>query len=308
MPTHPSDEPDLRATVRLPADVEQEDRVLGPLTARQAAWLAGGALLLWLAFTALHALVPVPLLLGGAAVTGGAWTAIVLGRREGLPLMAWLAAGLRHARSPKLRTAYGHSLPPAFVHPGLAAQHATAAELLLPGANVGGDGTVGLGEDGVVALAECGTVNFALRTASEQQGLVAGFGRWLNSLTGPAQLLIRAEPLDLASRAEQLLHTAPELPHPALEAAAREHAAFLAALTEQYQLLHRRVLLTVREPGTTHGTADRAAQRRDEALRALAVCDVAGAALDGWAAEDALASACTPPPPLASAASEEFQS
>jgi hypothetical protein len=298
MPTdHPSHDPELRATVRLPAEVDQADRVLGPLTARQTLRLAGGALVLWLAFTFLHTLLPVPVLLVVSALAGGAWAALVLGWREGLPLTAWLGAALRHHRGPHLHTAYGHTATPAALHPHLAAQHTPAAPLMLPGATIANSGTVDLGRDGVAALAQCATVNFALRTAVEQHGLAAGFGRWLNSLTGPAHILVRAAPLDLADRADHLLHAAPALPHPALEQAAREHADFLADLSSCYDLLQRRVYLTVREAGPGPGAALRAVQRREEAVRALAACEVTATALDGWATQDALAAACTPPPP-----------
>jgi hypothetical protein len=41
-----------------------------------------------------------------------------------------------------------------------------------------------------VAIVAASTVNFALRTPAELQTLTAAFGRWLNSLQGPAQILI----------------------------------------------------------------------------------------------------------------------
>ena len=60
------------------------------------------------------------------------------------------------------------------------------------------DGTLELGSDGSRALlASVSAVSFALRTPAEREALVAGFGRYLNSLSAPIQILLAAEPVDL---------------------------------------------------------------------------------------------------------------
>jgi hypothetical protein len=89
-----------------------------------------------------------------------------------------------------------------------------------------------------------------LRTPGEQEALVASFGRYLHSLTAPVQILIRAQRLDLSVQIAELREQAGGLPHPALEAAAREHADYLAQLAQQSELLRRQVLLILREPLT----------------------------------------------------------
>jgi hypothetical protein len=140
--------------------------------------------------------------------------------------------------------------------------------------------------------------------------LVAGFGRWLNSLTGPVQILIRADRIDLDPLISQLHHDAPALPHPALEYAALEHAAWLAELGQSRDLLRRQVLLVLREPVTAgpggggrgrEVAAARVLRRAQEAAQALAGCQITVAALDGPAAAAVLAAAAAPydPPPAA---------
>ncbi|MEW9552088.1 hypothetical protein [Nonomuraea sp. NPDC050783] len=62
----------------------------------------------------------------------------------------------------------------------------------LPARGIVGDGLIDLGPDGVAAVAEVSTVSFALRTPDEQDVLAAVFGRWLTSLSGPVQTLVRA--------------------------------------------------------------------------------------------------------------------
>src|SRR5262249_31704190 len=82
--------------------------------------------------------------------------------------------------------------------------------------------------------------------------------RYLLSLTAPVQILIRAERLQLSEQITALREHAASLPHPALEAAAREHADYLAHLADGYDLLRRQVLLVLRapaHPGHTHPTA-----------------------------------------------------
>lgn len=86
--------------------------------------------------------------------------------------------------------------------------------------------------------------------------MTTAFGRYLHSLTAPVQVLVRAERLDLSAQIAELYATAPHLPHPALEAAAREHADYLAQLRQTTDLLRRQVLLIVREPVRSAGPAD----------------------------------------------------
>src|SRR5207247_850611 len=83
----------------------------------------------------------------------------------------------------------------------------------------------------------------------EQDGLPAAYGRWLNSLTGPVQILVRAGRADLSAAVAALRDAAPALPHPALEQAVLEHAAFLDGLAAERDVLTRQALLIVREPG-----------------------------------------------------------
>jgi hypothetical protein len=101
-----------------------------------------------------------------------------------------------------------------------------------------------------------------------------------------------------------LEENAPTLPHPALEAAAHEHAAFLDALNSGTDLLRRQVLLVVTEPqpGRDRRQAtERAKQRLDAAARALVAADITVTPLDGGQVTALLATAanpCAPARPL----------
>ncbi|WP_079031968.1 hypothetical protein [Streptomyces specialis] len=183
---------------------------------------------------------------------------------------------------------------------------------------------IDLGRDGMALVAVCSTVNFALRTPTEQEVLVAAFGRYLHSLTAPVQIVVRAERLDVSAQIAELQENAPHLPHPALEHAALEHADYLEQLRQSSTLLRRQVLLVIREPlrstapaeldfggprRARHGGRNRQAEADDAARRAaearlarraeeaselLGPVGITVTALDAGQATAVLAAACNP--------------
>jgi hypothetical protein len=291
------------ASTPIPADIERPDKILAGLTARQVAILATAAVVIWAGFEATRRLVAPPVFAVLAAPVAVVAAALVTGQRDGLTLDRLLIAAWRHARSPRrLVTAPGGiPAPPAWAGAQLARRQGGPPAPLDPLYRaVTGDGLIGLGDGGSAVAAAVSTVNLALRTPAEQDALTAAYGRWLNSLAGPVQILIRAGRADLSGAVADLEDTAAALPDPALEAAALDHAAFLTGLAEGRDLLTRQVLLVTREPrraGPGAARADggpRAAQRTAEAARLLSAADLTVSALDG-AQVTALLSAASDP-------------
>jgi PrgI family protein len=295
---------DPSASTPIPADIERPDKILAGLTARQVAILTTATVILWAGFEATHRLVALPVFAVLAAPVAVAAAALVIGHRDGLSLDRLLIAAWCQARSPRrLVTAPGGiPAPPAWVSQRLARQQGgPPAPLEHLYRAVASDGVIGLGDGGAAVAAAVSTVNLALRTPAEQDALTAAFGRWLNSLTGPAQILIRAGRADLSRAVATLEDTAPALPDPALEAAAFDHAAFLAELAASRDLLTRQVLLITREPRRTGpgaaragGGGPRAAQRAAEAARLLAAADLTVSVLDGGQVTALLTAAADP--------------
>ncbi|MEZ0076237.1 PrgI family protein [Planotetraspora sp. GP83] len=288
--------------VRIPADVEQEDRIVGGFTARQVAILGGTGALIYAAYLLVGDRVPLLVCAAAALPIALAGILLAIGRRDGVSLDRYLLAALRHQRSPKALVSTPGGISPA---PGwIAARSAPRpAPLRLPARGVAGDGLIDLGPDGVAAVAEVSTVSFALRTPDEQDALVSTFGRWLNSLSGSAQILLRAERVDLTETISTLAENAQALPHPALTAAAHEHAAFLADLSARHDLLRRQVLLVIREPAAgpsgRNAAAARALRRLDEASRLLSACGLTVRLLEAPTTNALLASCFDPAaPPL----------
>ena len=289
------DEAPLRA--RVPADIEREDRIAFGLTGRQLVILTVTGLVLYAAWTALVRVVP-PLAFAVFCVPIlGAAFFLAVGRRDGTSLDRWLLAGLRYRRAPQqLVPADGPiAAAPAWVTTtrGSGDRLPLPAPLRLPAKGITADGLIDLGSDGTTGLVAASTVAFGLRTPAEQNGLVAGFARWLHSLDGPAQILVRAQRVDLTHVADRILAQAPSLPHPALEEAARSHAAFLDDLAARRELLHREVTVAVRSTRSPGHTAHQAS----EAVRALSGCEVAASVLDAGDAAATLADALNPTAP-----------
>jgi hypothetical protein len=317
------------------------DRLIGPLTARQVAILAVTGLVLYTTWKLTRVLVPVPVLLALAIPLGAGAAVLALGQRDGISLDRMLLAAIRQRMTPRHHLAAGEDTRPAPAwlaaattghDPRSAAEaRACAAGLRLPAEEVTDTGVIDLGSNGLALLAVASTVNFALRTPTEQQALVASFGHYLHSLTAPVQILIRTHRLDLSAQISALREQAERVAHPALHAAALEHAEFLTHLGEQSELLRRQVLLVFREglhtpesptelggpspramlasvggrrrARTTSerggGRARRAAEARlvrrlGDALELLAPTGISVTALDAGQASAVLAAACNP--------------
>lgn len=283
---------------RVPGDLERPDRLAFNLTGRQLVILAVTGLILYSAWTAVATVVHPLVFLACAIPVAAAAFLLAVVRRDGVSLDAWVLAALRHRRSPhRLVPAEGPITPaPPWVATAAGAgdRIPLPAPLRLPAKGITDDGLVDLGADGSTGLVAASTVAFGLRTAAEQNGLVAGFARWLHSLDGPVQIVVRAQRVDLTSLADRYLAAAPGLPHLALEEAARSHAAFLDDLATQRELLHRQVTVAVRSrrgpQHTTHAAA--------EAVRALAGCEVPARVLDGPDAAMRLAESLDPTAPM----------
>jgi len=286
---HP-DGPDVRA--KMAADVDAPDKVLYGLTFRQLALLSVAAVVFYAAWRGLHTLVPIPLLLGAAVVFGGLVFGLAVGRRDGLPMDVWLLAAIRHSRAPRaLSTTDTTSSTPDWVQ----APRSTVmlpAPLKLPADAIAADGQISLGTVRAAMVAAT-SVNLHLRTPGEQAALIDTYGRWLNSLSTPTQIVVSAQPVDLRSHARTLAAAAPALPHPALAAACADHAAFLDDLAERRDPLRRQVLVVTRTGAGERG--EHAARRRaDDTVRALSGLGVTTRALDGPAVTAAIAAAADP--------------
>jgi hypothetical protein len=293
----------------IPGDIERPDRILGPLTARQLAILAPVAAALWALYAATRGLLPPAVFLIFAIPVLGAAAALALGQRDGIALDRLTAHAVAYTTQPRRLVPAPDGLPALPTFATAQQSDPPPAPLRLPAHAIDPGGTINLGDNnGVAVIVAATTVSFTLRTPAEQAALVGAFGGWLNSLTGPVQILVQAAPIDLSPTITGLRDQAAALPHPALEDAALDHARFLSELATTRDLLARRVLIVIREPTTTagglraagrdtHGAAVRARRRAEQTTRALAAAGITATVLDADQAAAALAAATDPTAP-----------
>ena len=263
------------------ADLEIEDRVLGPFTARQAAILASAAVILWLVYVGLHKLVPPVVLLAAALIIGGALVATITTKRDGLSLDRYLLTALRHHRRGNRYVGLDPDEPvPSGLEP-----------LDMPVAGLDEAGVLDLGTDGAAVLIECGTVNLALRSGHEVRTVLAAFGQALNALGGAFQFTVTAHRIDLTQRAEDVELRAADLAHPALEERACAYAGLLRGLSAERDLIARRVLLVLREPGSALSATGGVLHRAAQAAALLTGCGITTRILTGPEASSALTAA-----------------
>jgi hypothetical protein len=144
-------------------------------------------------------------------------------------------AAIRHLTKPRRRVFAPETIPesPVWLPKG-----AALAPLEFP-VSAATDGHVDLGAEGAVAICRASSVNFALRSETEQEALIDGFGRLLNALDAPTSFLLRSNRADLRETVEAIEERSISLPHPHLEAAAREHASFLRSIAARRDVLSR---------------------------------------------------------------------
>ncbi|MFI6263254.1 PrgI family protein [Micromonospora sp. NPDC051006] len=263
----------------VPANVNEPDRIAFGLTFRQLGIIGGVGLAAFGIHRAFGDLLPPVAWVAAGVVVFAVAVVVALGRRDGLPLDVWLRHGFTLSRSPR-------TLTPGAVRASCVAVVAGAPSLPAPLRSP----VTALSPSGVLTtegsdkvLIACGTTNIHLRTGSEQGALLDGFGRFLNGLTGPAQIVVTAQRHDLTGHAQATVDHAPRLPHPALRAAAGDYAQFLLELDNERDPLRRQVLAVVTGEHTADG-----------AVRALSGLGVEAAALDGPAVASALANAVDP--------------
>lgn len=245
----------------MPARIDLEDKLLWGLTARQLSILGGAGALLYLAHQMIGPRLPETTFATLAAPFATLACALALLKRDGISLDRYTLAALRHLTRTR-------RIPPPDPPPDIAANTAAGAGLDVVGGGLAalrrptraapvtprevgqahGMGIVDLGPHGLAALAAVGPVNLALRDPEEQHAVIAIYGGWLNSLRDPAHILVRALPVDLTHKINELERATTRLPHRALAAACADHAHFLHRLAEDHTLLCRQALLVLREP------------------------------------------------------------
>lgn len=254
--------------VRIPADVERSDPIVAGLTARQLVVLSAGGMLLVGGDGVLGRLVPLPVLVSAGLAVAAVVVMLTFGERDGLSADRFALAALRYWRAARRLVLAPEGLPTGGGQRGV-------GPLRVPLRAVADDGVIELdGGAGLALICRASPVNFALRSEAEQAGLVAAFAGFLHGLPavgGSVQFVLRTQRADPEGHVASLLEAAGGLAHPDLEAAARAHGEFLAALAANHDAVHREILVVFRESAAGAAALDR---RVEEAAGLLAAADV----------------------------------
>jgi hypothetical protein len=280
--------------VKVPADVEREDRLAFGLTARQLAILAGSAVAGYGLADALGAVLPEPLPLAAGGLVVLAGLSLALLRHAGLAGDRLALAAARFVAAPRRRVLAPEGLPAPL--PG-APKTARVTRLELPLRAILSSGVVELGDGSHCLLLTARGSGFELRAAAEQAALVAAFARFLNGLSEPLQIVVQSERISLEGPAGRLEQQAATRSAP-IRAAARSHAAYLRSLGGASEPLRRRRIVLVLRASGQRATAEVAlARAADQAGELLAAAGVELTTLAGEEAAALLARSFDPPGP-----------
>ncbi len=286
----------MNGRVRLPADIELEDKLAFGLNARQLGLLALSALGTYSLFALAAPLLPAPVAVALAAPLALVGALLALGRRDGLSADRLALAAARFFAQPRRRVLASEPLPDP--QPRAFGWRRSLGRLDLPVRTVRRSGLVELEDGSSCILLRATSAAFALRSEEEQEALVAGFARFLNGLSEPIQIVIRSEPIQLSARAAELDKAADSLTDPALQEAARDHARFLTALEREEEVRQREIILVLITHARAREAASVALQRRSaDAVELLRPAGVELQLLDGNQTAALLARALDPPGP-----------
>jgi hypothetical protein len=233
---------EMPRSVPVPADLDAPDAVLWGANGRQVAMLAPACLVVLMVWYRLVGDVDPRVLLLCTAPPLAVVGALALGRVDGCDLDRLLLAALRRPRKP-LTAGRIDSRAARFAAVGGAP---VPRSVRGPIHDLIEDGLVDLGAAGKAVAVDVGTVNFSLRSADEQEQLVASFAGLLGAVEGHLQITVATRPVDLTGYLAASAQTARTLTGTALAEAAAAHTDWLAALARGQRLLARQVTVTVR--------------------------------------------------------------
>lgn len=252
------------------ASAARPDRIIGGLTARQLSILGVTAVAVGGLFSVLSSYIPTApaaLISAPPAVVG---VVAALGQLDRVGLDKMSVFALRFINRPKRRVLTSGEIPA----PPAWSEKKSLAPVDFPVKGVLSDGVLDLGDEGFV-LACRASVNLALRAEKEREVAVLGFGRFLNAISRPIEILVRSGRADLSGRIAELERQIPALPHPRLAEEADRYLEFLKRLGARGDVLRREAFLCLRETSTSADQAEtRLRSRYEEAsglLRATGV-------------------------------------
>lgn len=244
------------------AGAASPDRILGGLTARQLFILGVTAVAVGGLFSASANRIPTAASAAICFPPAMVGVAAALGKLDGIGLDKMSLFALRFLRRPRRRVLVAGDIP----SPPSWSERKSLAAVDFPVKDVLSEGILEVGDEGFAIVCRAAPVNLALKAEKEQEAAMLGFGRYLNSVSRPIEILVRSGRADLGARIEKLEQQIPALPHPRLAEEALGYLDFLTRLGARGDALRREAFLCLREKTNSVEQAEaRLRSRFDEA-------------------------------------------
>lgn len=119
-----------------------------------------------------------------------------------------------------------------------------ATQRFIPISEIRSD-TVLLKKGGLRAVLEVETLNFSLKSETEQQGIIAGYEAFINTLTFPLQIVVRSTKVNIDPYIEQVRQKAIVQENELLRDQTESYAIFIEKIVEVADIMQKRFLVVV---------------------------------------------------------------
>jgi hypothetical protein len=279
-------------SVRVPADIDLEDRLAFGFTAKQLAILAATGITAYGAYSLVAPLTLMPVAIATAVLVTAAGFALALARRDGLAGDQLALAAARFLIEPKQHTL--GAKPGRYPR---APRQPRAAALDIPVRRILRSGLIERRDGAHCQLIEGSGSSFELRSPEEKAAYAEALGRLFKSLADPLQIRVGSEPVNLDRLAEQIRSNTAGIG--GLRQSGAGLARFLRELGETGDLRRLRVVVVLGSRERDAQLAQLAlARRTGEAAELLRGAEVELHALDGEQAGRLLATTLDAPAPV----------
>lgn len=107
------------------------------------------------------------------------------------------------------------------------------------------DNTLILKNGGVRTILKTSSINFNLKSEQEQNSIIFGYQRFLNSLEFPIQILVRSKKLDIDNYIEQVKKLGDKQENPLLQEQTFEYAQYVKRLVEYADIMEKEFYVIV---------------------------------------------------------------
>lgn len=119
-----------------------------------------------------------------------------------------------------------------------------STQRFLPIAEMRND-TILLKNGGLRAVLQVEPLNFNLKSETEQQGIIAGYEAFVNTLTFPIQVVLRSTKVNIDPYMEQTRAQAEKQNNPLLKAQTEAYAAFIEKIVDVADIMQKRFFVIV---------------------------------------------------------------